>query len=210
VPGVSDEVTGSGGVVAGRGDEVTEGGGVAAGVGDEVPGGGGVGDEVTEGGGVVTGGVDGVFDDPRLTAMGLLTEAYAGLLAKTAPTLTASGLSMSDFDVLIRLARSAGQRLRMTDLASQTALSTSGITRVVDRLEQRGLVRREICASDRRGSFTVITEDGQEILAGLVRQHVKDIDRWFTGLLTAEQLDALLEALRVVRDEVRPGATAGV
>ena len=50
---------------------------------------------------------------------------------------------MTDFDVLIRLARSPGQQLRMTDLATQTALSTSGITRVVDRLEKRGLVRRE-------------------------------------------------------------------
>lgn len=151
-----------------------------------------------------------LFDDPRLTAMGLLTETYAGLLAKTAPALAASGLSMSDFDVLIRLARSAGQRLRMTDLATQTALSTSGITRVVDRLEKRGLVRRETCASDRRGSFSVITEAGQDVLADVVRQHVEDIDRWFTGLLTAPQLDALLGVLRIMRDEVRPGATAGV
>jgi MarR family 2-MHQ and catechol resistance regulon transcriptional repressor len=157
-----------------------------------------------------TGGAGGVFDDPRLTAMGLLAETYAGLMAKTAPALTGAGVSMSDFDVLIRLARSAGQRLRMTDLATQTALSTSGITRVVDRLEQRGLVRREVCPSDRRGSFAVITAAGQDLLGGVVGQHVKDIDRWFTGLLTAPQLEALLAALRILRDEVRPGATAGV
>lgn len=158
----------------------------------------------------VAGGSGGVFDDPRLTAMGLLAETHAGVMAKTAPALAAAGLSMSDFDVLIRLARSAGQRLRMTDLATQTALSTSGITRVVDRLEQRGLVRREICPSDRRGSFTVVTEAGREVTADVVRQHVRDIDRWLTGLLTAPQLGALLGALRIIRDEVRPGATAGV
>jgi DNA-binding MarR family transcriptional regulator len=152
----------------------------------------------------------GVFDDPRLTAMGLLAETYTGLMAKAAPAMTSAGLSMSDFDVLIRLARSAGQRLRMTDLATQTALSTSGITRVVDRLEQRGLARREICPSDRRGSFAVITEAGQDVLAGVVRQHVEDVERWFTGLLAGPQLDALLAALRIIRDEVRPGATAGV
>jgi MarR family transcriptional regulator, 2-MHQ and catechol-resistance regulon repressor len=152
----------------------------------------------------------GRFGDPRLTAMGLLAETFAGLVAKTAPALTAAGLSMTDFDVLLRLARSAGQRLRMTDLATQAALSTSGVTRVVDRLEKRGLVRRESCPSDRRGAFTVITAAGQEVLADVVRVHVKDIDRWFTGLLTAPQLDALLGALAVVRDEVRPGATAGV
>ena len=152
---------------------------------------------------------DGVFADPRLTAMGLLIETYAGLQAKFAPSLTAAGLATTDFDVLLRLARSAGQRLRMTDLATQTALSTSGITRVVDRLEQRGLVARESCPSDRRGAFAVLTAAGQDLIGGVLAQHVADIDRWLTGLLTADQLNALLSALRVVRDEVRPGATAG-
>jgi DNA-binding MarR family transcriptional regulator len=152
----------------------------------------------------------GVFDDPRLTAMGLLAETHAGLQAKFMPALTAAGLSMTDFDVLIRLARSPGHQLRMTDLASQTALSTSGITRVVDRLERRGLVRRESCPSDRRGAFAVLTDPGRELVGAIVQTHVRDIDRWFTGLLTPGQLDALLEALRIIRDEVRPGATAGV
>ena len=155
------------------------------------------------------GGPGGVFADPRLTAMGLLAETHAGLQAKFAPVLSAAGLAMTDFDVLLRLARSAGQRLRMTDLATQTALSTSGITRVVDRLEQRGLVVRESCASDRRGAFAVLTPAGRDVIGGVLAQHVSDIDRWFTGLLAPGQLDALLSALRVVRDQVRPGATAG-
>jgi DNA-binding MarR family transcriptional regulator len=157
----------------------------------------------------VTSGPDGVFGDPRLTAMGLLAETYAGLQAKFAPALAAAGLSMTDFDVLLRLARSAGQRLRMTDLATQAALSTSGITRVVDRLEQRGLVVRESCPSDRRGAFAVLTAAGRDLIGGVLAQHIGDIDRWFTGLLTGDQLTALLSTLRVVRDEVRPGATAG-
>lgn len=157
----------------------------------------------------MTSGPDGVFGDPRLTAMGLLAETYAGLQAKFVPALAAAGLSMTDFDVLLRLARSAGQRLRMTDLATQAALSTSGITRVVDRLEQRGLVVRESCASDRRGAFAVLTAAGRDLTGGVLAQHIGDIDRWFTGLLTGDELTALLSALRVVRDEVRPGATAG-
>jgi MarR family transcriptional regulator, 2-MHQ and catechol-resistance regulon repressor len=151
----------------------------------------------------------GIFDDPRLTAMGLLAETFAGLQAKILPALTAAGLSTTDFDVLLRLGRSPGERLRMTDLATQAALSTSGVTRVVDRLENRGLVRRESCASDRRGAYAALTGPGRELLTGVVRAHVRDIDRWFTGLLEAGQLDALLGALRIVRDEVRPGATAG-
>jgi MarR family transcriptional regulator, 2-MHQ and catechol-resistance regulon repressor len=150
-----------------------------------------------------------IFDDPRLTAMGLLAETFAGMQAKILPALTAAGLSATEFDVLLRLARSPGERLRMTDLATQTALSTSGVTRVVDRLENRGLVRRESCASDRRGAYAVLTGAGRDLLAGVVQTHVRDIDRWFTGLLEAGQLDALLRALRILRDQVRPGATAG-
>ena len=151
-----------------------------------------------------------VLDDPRLTAMGLLAETYAGMQVKFMPALTAAGLTATEFDVLLRLARSPGRRLRMTDLATQAALSTSGVTRVVDRLENRGLAGRESCPSDRRGAFAVVTDPGQELVGDLVQTHVRDIDRWFTGLLTPAQLDALLEALRIVRDEVRPGATAGV
>lgn len=151
-----------------------------------------------------------IFDDPRLTAAGLLVETYAGLQAKFTPALTAAGLSMTDFDVLIRLARSPDRQLRMTDLATQTMLSTSGVTRVVDRLERRGLARRQACPSDRRGAFAVLTDAGHEVLADVVRVHVQEIDQWFTGLLSPSQLDALLGALRILRDEVRPGATAGV
>jgi len=80
---------------------------------------------------------------------------------------------------------------------------------VVDRLENRGLVRRQTCASDRRGSYAALTGPGQELLGGVVRAHVRDIDRWFTGLLEAGQLDALLGTLRILRDRVRPGAAAG-
>ena len=151
----------------------------------------------------------GIFDDPRLTAMGLLAETFAGMQAKILPALTEAGLSTTDFDVLLRLGRSPGERLRMTDLATQAALSTSGVTRVVDRLESRGLVRRETCASDRRGAYAALTGPGRDLLAGVVSAHVRDIDRWFTGLLDAGQLDALLGALRILRDQVRPGATAG-
>lgn len=151
-----------------------------------------------------------IFDDPRLTAMGLLAETYAGLQAKVMPTITAAGLSLTDFDVLLRLARSDGRRLRMSDLAAQTALSTSGVTRVVDRLENHGLAGREICPSDRRGAYAVLTDEGGRLLAGLLDGHLRDIDRWFTGLLSPDQLDGFLGALRILRDEVRPGATAGV
>ncbi len=148
-------------------------------------------------------------DDPRLTAMGLLAETFAGLHAKLATTFAAHGISPIEFEVLVRLARSPARRLRMTDLAAQADLSTSGVTRVVDRLERSGTVRRETCPSDRRGSFAVLTDEGARRLAVVVPDHLADLDRWFTGALAPAQLAGLLDALRAIRDRVRPEAVAG-
>ncbi|MDP9864290.1 MULTISPECIES: MarR family winged helix-turn-helix transcriptional regulator [Streptosporangium] len=150
-----------------------------------------------------------LFDDSRLTAMGLLAEAHTGLSAKMHLSFSAAGLSDIDFETLIRLARSPGQRLRMSDLAAQTSLSTSGVTRVVDRLEREGLVARQACASDRRTSYATITEAGTDRLGAVLPQHLADIETWFTGLLTPEQLSTFLATLRIIRDAVRPCATAG-
>ena len=149
------------------------------------------------------------FDDPRLTAMGLFIEAYQGLVARLEPVHAAHGLSGTDFDTLIRLARSPERRLRMTNLAAQAALSTSGVTRIVDRLERAGLVCRTRCPADRRSCFAVLTSAGEQRLATDVPDIVDAIERWFTGLLTAAQLDAFAAALQTVRDTVHPHATAG-
>lgn len=149
------------------------------------------------------------FDDPRLTAMGLLIETYGGLTARLDEVHATNGLSGNDFDALIRLARSPERRLRMTDLATQTSLTTSGVTRVVDRLERKGLLCRAACPGDRRGSFAVLTDAGNERLTAGMPAVLDAIERWFTGMLKPTQLDALLDALYVVRDTVRPGAAAG-
>lgn len=148
-------------------------------------------------------------DDPRLTAFGLLGEVYTGLAAKLGRTLARSGLSEIEFETLLRLARSPGQGLRMSDLAAQTSLSTSGVTRVVDRLEREDLVRREACSTDRRASYAVLTDAGVSRLEAALPIHLEDIERWFTGLLTPEQLQQLMQTLQIIRDVVRPCATVG-
>lgn len=151
-----------------------------------------------------------LFDDPRLTAMGLLIETYSGLTTKLIGVFKEHGLTGSDFDVLIRLARSPRQSLRLTDLAAQTSLSTSGITRVIDRLERSGLAARASCPGDRRAFLVVLTEEGNQRLAGLVPSLTAGIERWFTGVLSPEQLEEFLEALRALRASVHPGAIAGI
>src|SRR3954454_22642089 len=149
------------------------------------------------------------LNDSRFTAVGLLAEAYTGLMNRFNAQLDEHRLSAVEFEVLLRLARSPGRRLRMTDLAGQTSLSTSGVTRVVDRMDRDGLVRREACASDRRSSYAVVTEAGVDRLEAVMPGHLELIERWFVGQRTPEQLDQLLQSLRILRDAVNPCATAG-
>ena len=90
-------------------------------------------------------------DDQRLTTVGLLFESAAGLRRLFEQRMEAEGsITTQSFDVLIRLARTEGHQLRMSELAAQTALTPSGLTRAIDRLQYQGLVARRVCPEDRR------------------------------------------------------------
>jgi DNA-binding MarR family transcriptional regulator len=148
--------------------------------------------------------------DERLTLMGLLVEAHAGLTTTLERRLEAeSGLSAQWFEVLLRLARSPDHRLRMSDLASQVTLTPSGLTRVVDRLEAEGLVKRESCPSDRRGSNAVLTPKGIKRLESAVPKHLDHLDELIVKILTDKERAALEGALRKMRDALRPESIAG-
>lgn len=146
--------------------------------------------------------------DDVLTAAGLLFEAHDGLIAKLEPHWRAHGLSGLDLNALMRLSRSPQQRLRMVDLAAQTSLSTSGVTRLVDRLERNGLTQRETHPEDRRSTYVVLTPDGAHRLEQVLPAYRAATEHWFTNRLSPEQLDALLTGLRIVRDFVYPDAAA--
>ena len=149
------------------------------------------------------------LDDPRFTAIGLLAEAYTGLMARFAVQFQEHQLSPVEFEVLMRLSRSPGCQLRMTDLAAQTTLSTSGVTRVIDRMERHGLVTRVACPSDRRSSFAMVTEAGRKRLDEVLPGHLELLQRWYVGLLSEEELTRFQGSLRTIRDAVNPCATAG-
>jgi DNA-binding MarR family transcriptional regulator len=74
-------------------------------------------------------------------------------------------LPLDWYDALLSLERTPGSRLRLSELAESALLSRSGVSRLVDRLETAGLLRREECPSDRRGAFAVLTDAGREALA---------------------------------------------
>lgn len=147
-----------------------------------------------------------LLDDPRLTTVGLLLEVHAGVRAAFEPDLVAHGLTGSAFDVLIRLARSPEHRLRMTELADQTTLSNSGLTRVVDRLLDQGLVRRVRHERDRRVFYAVITDRGLDLVLGALPSHLDTIDRAITDVLDDDERAQLEHLLRKVRAVVKPEA----
>jgi MarR family 2-MHQ and catechol resistance regulon transcriptional repressor len=144
-----------------------------------------------------------VLNDERLTTVGLLFESSAALRRVLEQRLSEnSDLSSQSFDVLIRLARSPGNRLRMSELAAQTSLTPSGLTRSVDRLEHTGMVGRESCPEDRRGAFAVLTEQGQAVMARAIPSHIDHIDEVLSGILTAEEEQTLTDLLRKLRDRL--------
>lgn len=147
-----------------------------------------------------------LLEDPRLTTMGLLMETHAGLRAASDPDLEEHGLTNSAFDVLIRLSRSPHQRLRMTDLAGQSTLSNSGLTRVVDRLLGAGLVERVRDGQDKRVFHAVITPAGLQRVLDALPSHLALIDRTIISVLDADELAVLERALRKVRAVVKPEA----
>jgi DNA-binding MarR family transcriptional regulator len=147
-----------------------------------------------------------LWDDKRITAFGMLLEAHAALLGNVGRDLqAASDIPLTWFEVLIRLARTPGYRLRMTELASQAALSASNLTRVVDRMEDAGLIRRDACTSDRRGAFAVLTDTGIKTLETALPVHLETLQRNVAGPLGSRRLDTLTSMLEVLRDIARGG-----
>jgi len=133
--------------------------------------------------------------------VGLLFESAAGLRRLFSSQREASGSpTVQSFDILIRLARTPGGQLRMSELATQASLTPSGLTRAVDRLEVQGLVSRCTCPEDRRGSFAELTPAGQEMMAASLPDHLAQVESILDELFTPEEEVQLASALRRIRD----------
>jgi DNA-binding MarR family transcriptional regulator len=142
-------------------------------------------------------------DEERLTTVGLLMESAAGLRrAIQRRTEAEDSLSPQSFDVLIRLARTPGSELRMSELAAQTSLTPSGLTRSVDRLQDQGLVVRRVCPEDRRGAFAVLTPAGRALMDRAIPEHLTHIGEVLSSLFTTEEEATLAMLLRRLRDHL--------
>ena len=119
-------------------------------------------------------------------------------------------LPLASYDVLLQLAEAEGRRLRMTELADRVLLSRSGLTRLVDRLERDGLVTREACPNDARGTHAVLTDAGLERLRAAAPTHLRGVSERVTSRLTDEELDQLQRLMAKLLDgPAEPAGSCG-
>jgi DNA-binding MarR family transcriptional regulator len=129
--------------------------------------------------------------------------AHALLLDRVGHDLVASAsLSLGSYNVLRLLHEAPDGRLRLSELARVVHLTRSGVTRMANRLEKVGLLRREQHPRDRRGSWAVLTERGRDELTRVRRVFVRAVAEHFGSYLSdgdAETLNAILS--RMVKAE---------
>jgi DNA-binding MarR family transcriptional regulator len=119
-------------------------------------------------------------DDARLETWRAFLVAHARLFRRMDDELRAEhDLSLPEYEALLQLAQAPGRRLRMSRLASLVLLSKSGVTRLIDRLENDGSVERSQCSHDGRGAEAVLTTAGLDRLRAASGTHLRGIERYF-------------------------------
>jgi DNA-binding MarR family transcriptional regulator len=141
---------------------------------------------------------------PALDAFVRLLRAHAATTRALSAQLVAEfGLTINDYEALLRLSRAEEARMRRVDLANELLLTPSGVTRLLDGLERSGLVEKAACSSDARVTYAVLTENGRKRLEEASRAHVAGIEALFEEQLTPDEVATLAELLGRL-----PGAAA--
>jgi DNA-binding MarR family transcriptional regulator len=151
--------------------------------------------------------IDATLDATEMAAWTGFLRAHAMIVRDLDAQLRAAhGLPLSSYEVLLHLAHAPDRRMRMSALADKVLLTLGGVTRLIDRLEADGLVRRQRCESDRRGFHAVLTDDGLARLRETRGTHLDGVRERFIARLpagAAEQLEGIWPSL------LTPGAAAG-
>ncbi|MDP9265702.1 MAG: MarR family transcriptional regulator [Chloroflexota bacterium] len=114
-------------------------------------------------------------------------------------------IQLSDYGVLLELARGPAEGRRPIELASLASLTKSGLTRLVDRLETAGLVERRACASDQRGNLIALTARGRHVFRRAAPMHLRGIARYFVDRLDHRERAILARAFeKLIHQEHRP------
>jgi DNA-binding MarR family transcriptional regulator len=122
--------------------------------------------------------------------------AHAAVVRELSAELEAEhGLTINDYEVLLRLSRADGRMMRRVDLAAEVLLSPSGITRLLQGLERAGWVEKASCETDARVSYAKLTEAGTAKLRAAAKTHVAGIRREFLDLFDEGERETLVELL---------------
>jgi DNA-binding MarR family transcriptional regulator len=121
-----------------------------------------------------------------------------------ADLLRDTSLSAADYQVLLALREAGGGRLRSSELASIIDWERSRLSHHIARMERRGLIRRDDCATDRRGAEVVLTDDGARMFRGATAPHMRAIKEHFADALTPQQLQALADVLQALQRHLHP------
>lgn len=144
---------------------------------------------------------DDLLHDDRVTLWGLFFEAYQGIQRRLDRELRAE-VSLPDgwLEVLLRIGRTPGQAVPMTQLAEMVLFSSGGFTKLADRMERAGLIHRAPRPTDRRSLLATLTPEGERVLERALAVHVPGIQRYVVDRLDGEQRQQLELMLRALRD----------
>lgn len=111
-------------------------------------------------------------------------------------------LSLSEYEIMVRLSEAEGRRMRMSELADSLNHSRSRLTHTVARMEADGLVTRSSCPSDRRGIFAELTDAGMARLVEAAPTHVEGVRRHLIDIVSAEDLAAVERVFGAVAESI--------
>lgn len=116
---------------------------------------------------------------------------------------TQHGLTMADYEILVRLSESPDRRIRMSELADRTLSSRSRLSHQIDRMEKAELVCREHCTEDRRGAWAVLTDHGWDVLVAAAPDHVDSVRAHLVDVLSPAEFRALGRACAKVAEALQ-------
>jgi DNA-binding MarR family transcriptional regulator len=142
---------------------------------------------------------------PELSAWrGMLRVHTALVKVLDAELAAAHDLPLSSYDVLTTLESAPGRKRRMAELADSVLLSRSGMTRLVDRLAGDGLIERDTCTDDGRGTYARLTDKGAQVLEAARPTHLEGVRERFLRHFDEEEL----AAMAAMWERVIPGSAA--
>ena len=144
------------------------------------------------------------LDETEMRIWLAFLEASGRVLHEVGASLKATaGVHFEDYEVLVHLSEADGKRLRMTELSERLLHSQARLTQRVNRLSQRGLVAREKCETDRRGTYAVITDEGMALIEATAPQHVRDVRVALIDLIQPEEREVVATVLERIAASAR-------